>query len=63
MTQFTRTQKNRIRCLPKRAHYERETIYRILDELSPIRDELFTQDVPAPEYVTQYSRRRVSKSS
>ena len=31
--------------------------------LSPIRDELFTQDVPTPDYVTQYSRRRVSKSS
>lgn len=32
MTQFTRTEKNRINRLPKRADYERETIYRILDE-------------------------------
>jgi nitroimidazol reductase NimA-like FMN-containing flavoprotein (pyridoxamine 5'-phosphate oxidase superfamily) len=32
MTQFTKTEKNRIKRLPKRAQYERETIYRILDE-------------------------------
>lgn len=32
MTQFTRTKKNRINRLPKRADYEREAIYRILDE-------------------------------
>lgn len=32
MSQFTKTAKNRIRRLPKRGHYERETVYRILDE-------------------------------
>lgn len=32
MTQFARTDKNRINRLPKRGHYERATIYRILDE-------------------------------
>ncbi len=32
MTRFARTAKNRINRLPKRGHYERETIYRILDE-------------------------------
>ncbi len=32
MTQFTRTETNRIKRLPKRGHYDRETIYRILDE-------------------------------
>lgn len=32
MTQFTKTDKNRINRLPKRGQYERETIYRILDE-------------------------------
>src|SRR5689334_13364927 len=32
MTRFARTTKNRINRLPKRAHYEHETIYRILDE-------------------------------
>ncbi len=32
MTKFTKTTKNRISRLPKRGHYERETIYRILDD-------------------------------
>jgi nitroimidazol reductase NimA-like FMN-containing flavoprotein (pyridoxamine 5'-phosphate oxidase superfamily) len=32
MTQFVKTGKNRINRLPKRGHYDRETIYRILDE-------------------------------
>ncbi len=32
MTQFTKTEKNRIKRLPKRGNYDRETIYRILDE-------------------------------
>jgi nitroimidazol reductase NimA-like FMN-containing flavoprotein (pyridoxamine 5'-phosphate oxidase superfamily) len=32
MTDFTRTDKNRIKRLPKRGEYNRETIYRILDE-------------------------------
>lgn len=32
MTEFTKTGKNRIRRLPERGHYDRETIYRILDE-------------------------------
>jgi len=32
MTQFTRTEKSRINRLPKRGHYDRETIYQILDE-------------------------------
>ncbi len=32
MTKFTKTVKNRINRLPKRGHYERATIYRILDE-------------------------------
>lgn len=32
MTNFTRTDRNRIKRLPKRGHYDRETIYRILDE-------------------------------
>jgi nitroimidazol reductase NimA-like FMN-containing flavoprotein (pyridoxamine 5'-phosphate oxidase superfamily) len=32
MTQYTRTAKTRIKRLPKRGHYDRETIYRILDE-------------------------------
>jgi nitroimidazol reductase NimA-like FMN-containing flavoprotein (pyridoxamine 5'-phosphate oxidase superfamily) len=32
MTEFTQTEKNRIKRLPKRGHYDRETIYRILDE-------------------------------
>jgi nitroimidazol reductase NimA-like FMN-containing flavoprotein (pyridoxamine 5'-phosphate oxidase superfamily) len=32
MTHFTKTEKNRIKRLPKRGQYDRETIYRILDE-------------------------------
>ncbi|HLO30856.1 MAG TPA: pyridoxamine 5'-phosphate oxidase family protein [Anaerolineales bacterium] len=32
MPQFTKTDRNRIKRLPKRGHYDRETIYRILDE-------------------------------
>ena len=32
MTDFTRTDRNRIKRLPKRGHYDRETIYSILDE-------------------------------
>ena len=32
MTDFSTTEKNRIKRLPKRGHYDRETIYRILDE-------------------------------
>jgi len=32
MTQFTRTEKSRINRLPKRGHYDHETIYQILDE-------------------------------
>lgn len=32
MTHFTKTAKNRIKRLPKRGQYDRETIYRILDE-------------------------------
>jgi nitroimidazol reductase NimA-like FMN-containing flavoprotein (pyridoxamine 5'-phosphate oxidase superfamily) len=32
MTDFTRTARNRIKRLPKRGHYDRETIHRILDE-------------------------------
>lgn len=32
MTLFTKTEKNRIQRLPKRGQYDRETIYRILDE-------------------------------
>src|SRR5215216_2906824 len=32
MTKFTRSDKTRINRLPKRGHYDRETIYRILDE-------------------------------
>jgi nitroimidazol reductase NimA-like FMN-containing flavoprotein (pyridoxamine 5'-phosphate oxidase superfamily) len=32
MIAFTKTGKNRIQRLPKRGHYDRETIYRILDE-------------------------------
>lgn len=32
MTQFTKSEKNRIRRLPKRGKYDRATIYRILDE-------------------------------
>ncbi|MDD2922364.1 MAG: pyridoxamine 5'-phosphate oxidase family protein [Anaerolineales bacterium] len=32
MTQFPKTEQNRIKRLPKRGHYDRETIYRILDE-------------------------------
>jgi len=32
MTQFTRTDKNRINRLPKRGHYDEQTIYSILDE-------------------------------
>lgn len=32
MTDFTKTDKNSIKRLPKRGYYERETIYRILDE-------------------------------
>jgi nitroimidazol reductase NimA-like FMN-containing flavoprotein (pyridoxamine 5'-phosphate oxidase superfamily) len=32
MTDFVRTRTNRIKRLPKRGHYGRETIYRILDE-------------------------------
>ena len=32
MTDFAKTEKNRINRLPKRGHYDRETIYRILDE-------------------------------
>lgn len=32
MTHFAKTSKNRIKRLPKRGHYDRETIYRILDE-------------------------------
>jgi uncharacterized protein len=32
MAQFNKTKKTRINRLPKRGHYDRETIYRILDE-------------------------------
>src|ERR1043165_6242107 len=32
MTQFTKVDRNRIQRLPKRGHYDRETVYRILDE-------------------------------
>lgn len=32
MTDFTRTARTRIKRLPKRGHYDRETLYRILDE-------------------------------
>jgi nitroimidazol reductase NimA-like FMN-containing flavoprotein (pyridoxamine 5'-phosphate oxidase superfamily) len=32
MGQFARTEKNRIKRLPKRGSYDRETVYRILDE-------------------------------
>lgn len=32
MSQFPKTEKNRIKRLPKRGHYDRETIYQILDE-------------------------------
>ena len=32
MTDFTRTGRNRIKRLPTRGHYDRETVYRILDE-------------------------------
>jgi uncharacterized protein len=32
MTDFIRTDRNRIKRLPKRGHYDRETIHRILDE-------------------------------
>lgn len=32
MTHFTKTEKNRIKRLPKRGHYDQQTIYRILDE-------------------------------
>ncbi|MGZ9221217.1 MAG: pyridoxamine 5'-phosphate oxidase family protein, partial [Anaerolineales bacterium] len=32
MTQFPKTDQNRIKRLPERGHYDRETIYRILDE-------------------------------
>ncbi len=33
MTEFMKTKKNSIKRLPKRGHYDRETIYRILDEV------------------------------
>jgi len=32
MTEFTKTDQNRIKRVPERGHYDRETIYRILDE-------------------------------
>src|SRR5919106_635009 len=32
MTDFSKTEKNNIKRLPKRGYYDRETIYRILDE-------------------------------
>ena len=32
MAKFTKTAKTRINRLPERGHYDRETIYRILDE-------------------------------
>jgi nitroimidazol reductase NimA-like FMN-containing flavoprotein (pyridoxamine 5'-phosphate oxidase superfamily) len=32
MTQFPKTNQNRLKRLPERGHYDRETIYRILDE-------------------------------
>jgi uncharacterized protein len=32
MTVFTKTEKSRIKRLPKRGHYDRETLHRILDE-------------------------------
>lgn len=32
MTKFTKTTRTRIQRLPKRGHYDRETVYRILDE-------------------------------
>ncbi len=32
MTQFTKTNRNRIKRIPERGHYDRETIYHILDE-------------------------------
>ena len=33
MTTFTKTTRSRIKRLPKRGHYDRETVYRILDEV------------------------------
>jgi len=32
MTQFIKTEKNRVKRIPERGHYDRETIFRILDE-------------------------------
>lgn len=32
MTEFTKTDKNRVKRMPERGHYDQETIYRILDE-------------------------------
>jgi uncharacterized protein len=32
MTEFSKTEQNRVKRLPERGHYDRETIYRILDE-------------------------------
>jgi len=32
MTHFIKTEKNRVKRIPERGQYDRETIYRILDE-------------------------------
>ena len=32
MTEFTKTGRNRVKRIPERGHYDRETIYHILDE-------------------------------
>ncbi|HEX9118192.1 MAG TPA: pyridoxamine 5'-phosphate oxidase family protein [Anaerolineae bacterium] len=43
MTDFAITEENRVRRLPKRASYDRETIYQIIDE-APISHVAFVQD-------------------
>ena len=43
MTNFTQTDRNRIKRLPKRGHYDRETIHHILD--------FILQEDLTPEYI------------
>jgi hypothetical protein len=47
MDDFARTERNKIKRLPKRAQYDKESIYRIVDE-APICHVAFTADARQP---------------
>jgi uncharacterized protein len=59
MTQYNQTEKNRIHRMPKRGHYDRETIYQILDEALICHVGFVDQDQP---YVIPINFARVEDS-